>query len=116
MNYRVVFTPRARADTVNAFRWIAEQSPEAAARWYGGLEKAVAKLDRFPERCPVVEEESELLGITLRLLTYGRRRGRFRILFSIDGETVYLHYVRHTAQGGRVLRQFDDGEPQPLRE
>ena len=59
MNLRVVFTPRARADTVNAFRWIAEKSPEAAARWYDGLEKAVAELGRFPERCPVAEEESE---------------------------------------------------------
>jgi plasmid stabilization system protein ParE len=99
VTYRVVFTPRARADAINAFRWIAEKSPEAAARWYAGLEKAVARLDKFPERCPVVEEESEQLGITLRLLLYGRRRGKFRILFSIEEDTVYLLYVRHSAQG-----------------
>ena len=99
MTYRVVFTPRARADAIKAFRWIAEQSPAAAARWYAGLEQAVAKLDQFPERCPVFEEGSEQVGFTLRLLVYGRRRGKFRILFSIAGETITLHSVRHSAQG-----------------
>ena len=99
MTYRVVFTPRARADAIEAFRWIAEQSPEAAVRWYNGLERAVAKLDRFPERCPVLEEESEQLGLSLRLLVYGRRRRTFRILFSIEEKTIYLYYVRHSAQG-----------------
>ena len=99
MTYRVVFTPRARADALNAFRWIADYSPEAAARWYAGLEQAIAKLNKFPQRCPVAEDESEQLGITLRLLLYGRRRGKFRILFSIEGETIYLHYIRHSAQG-----------------
>lgn len=99
MSYRVVFTPRARADALNAFRWITEHSPEAAARWYVGLEQAIAKLNKFPERCPVAEDESEQLGITLRLLLYGRRRGQFRILFSIEGEAIYLHYIRHSAQG-----------------
>jgi hypothetical protein len=32
-------------------------------------------------------------------MVYGRRRGVFRILFSIEAETVTLHYVRHSAQG-----------------
>ncbi len=32
-------------------------------------------------------------------MVYGRRRGVFRILFSIEGDTVTLHYVRHSAQG-----------------
>ena len=53
----------------------------------------------MPERCPVAEDESDQLGITLRQLLYGRRRGVYRILFSIEGETVTLHYVRHSAQG-----------------
>jgi plasmid stabilization system protein ParE len=98
VSYRVVFTPRARADALEAFRWIAEHSPTAAARWYAGLEKAITKLGELPERHPVAEEESERFGITLRQMLYGRRRGVYRILFSIEGEKVYLHYVRHTAR------------------
>ncbi len=99
MNYSVVVTARARADAVEAFRWIAEQSPGAAARWYLGFEKAVAKLSKMPERHPIAEDESEQLGITLRQMLYGRRRGVYRLLFSVEGRTITLHYVRHSAQG-----------------
>jgi plasmid stabilization system protein ParE len=99
VSYQVVVTARARADAIETFRWIAEESPEAAARWYEALEKAIATLANMPERCPVAEDESEQLGITLRQLLYGRRRGVYRILFSIERETVTLHYVRHSARG-----------------
>jgi plasmid stabilization system protein ParE len=99
VSYRVVVTARARADTVEALRWLAERSPDAAARWYAGLEKAIAKLSTMPERHPIAEDESEQLGITLRQMLYGRRRGVYRLFFSIEGETVTLHYVRHSAQG-----------------
>ena len=34
--YRVIIQPRARAEVIEGFRWIAERSPGAAARWYGG--------------------------------------------------------------------------------
>ena len=99
MSYRVVVTARARADAVEALRWLAERSPDNAARWYADLEKAIAKLSTMPERHPIAEDESEQLGITLRQMLYGRRRGVYRLFFSIEGETVTLHYVRHSAQG-----------------
>jgi plasmid stabilization system protein ParE len=98
VTYRIIFTPRARADAMNAFRWIEERSPTAAARWYAGLRRAVAKLAKMPERHPIAEE-SEQLGLNLRQMLYGRRRGVYRILFSIEGDTVYLHFIRHSAQG-----------------
>jgi hypothetical protein len=78
---------------------MAERSPDAAARWYTGLEKAIAKLNRFPERHPVAEEDSQRVGRILREMLYGRRRGVYRILFSIEGETVTLHSIRHSARG-----------------
>ena len=99
MTYRVVFTARGRADAIGQFRYLADRSPAAAARWYTGLEKAIAKLSRMPERHPIAEDETERLGITLRQMLYGRRPGVFRVLFSIEGDTVTLHYVRHSAQG-----------------
>ena len=98
MSYRVVITAKARADVVEAFRWMAEQSPVAAARWYAGLEKAIAKLTEMPLRCPIAQDETDQLSVTLRQMLYGRR-GVYRILFSIDGDTVTVHYVRHSARG-----------------
>ena len=99
MKYRVVVTARASADAVEAFRWFAEHSPIAAARWYAGLEKAIAKLGQNPERHPIAEDESDQVGFTMRQMLYGRRRGVYLLLFSIDGDTVILHYVRHSSRG-----------------
>ncbi len=99
MKYRVVITARARADALEAFRWMVERSPDVAARWYVGLEKAIASLAETPMRHPVAEEESEQLGIPLRQMLHGRRRGVYRILFSIEDDVVTLHFVRHSAQG-----------------
>ena len=99
MKYQIVFTWRARADALDAFRWIAERSPTAATRWYAGLEKAIASLEKTPRRHPIAEDESEQLGIELHQMLYGRRRGIHRILFSIEGDTVTIHYVRHSARG-----------------
>jgi hypothetical protein len=76
---------------------LADESPDAAARWYVGLEKAFATLKKFPNRHPIAEEESEQLGITVRHMLFGRRRGVYRVLFSVEADT--LHYVRHGAQG-----------------
>ena len=99
MTYRVVFTSRARADLIEQFRYLVDRSPVAAANWYTGIEKAIAKLATFPERHPVAHDETEQLGITLHQMLYGRRPGVFRILFSIEGDTVTLHYIRHSARG-----------------
>ncbi len=70
MIYRIVVTATARADVIEAFTWIAERSPDAAARWYDGLQKAITKLKKMPERHPIAQEESQQLGITLRQMLY----------------------------------------------
>jgi len=98
VTYRVVFTARARADVIKQFHYLVDRSPAAAARWYTGIEKAIAKLGTQPERHPIADETDQL-GITLRQMLYGRRPGVFRILFSIEGDTVTMHYVRHSARG-----------------
>jgi plasmid stabilization system protein ParE len=98
VSYRVVFTASARADIIEQFRYLVDRSPAAAARWYTGIEKAISKLDKLPERHPIAHDETEQLGVTLRQMLYGRRRGVFRILFSIEGDTVILHHVRHCAR------------------
>jgi hypothetical protein len=51
------------------------------------------------ERHPIAQDETEQLGVPLHQMLYGRRPGVFRILFSIEGDTVTLHYVRHSARG-----------------
>ena len=98
MSYRVIITPTADAEVLDAFRWYAERSATAAERWYAGLSRAIASLAAKPGRFPVSEEDSEVLGCEARILLYGRRRGVFRILYHIEGDTVWVIRVRHSAQ------------------
>jgi plasmid stabilization system protein ParE len=98
VSYQIVITRRAKADAAEAFRWLADRSPSAAARWYAGLFRAISKLAEMPERHPIAPDESDQLGITIRQMLYGRRRGVYRVLFSIEGDTIVLHYIRHAAR------------------
>jgi hypothetical protein len=43
-------------------------------------------------------DEAADLGLDLRELLYGRRRDVYRVLFTIDGQTVNVLRVRHAAQ------------------
>jgi plasmid stabilization system protein ParE len=58
---------------------------------------AIRSLTTNPERCPLASEVSEL-GLELRELLYGKRPGVYRILFTIDGQTVNIVRVRHAAR------------------
>jgi plasmid stabilization system protein ParE len=91
--------PWAWTDLLAGFRWLADQSPTAAARWHAGLEKAIAKLSQDPERHPLAEEETERLENTIRQVLYGRNRGDYRTLSTIHDQTVSILHIRHSAQG-----------------
>lgn len=52
MRYTVVFRAEARDEALDATDYIAQKgSPEAALRWYEGLEVAVRSLESMPARC-----------------------------------------------------------------
>jgi hypothetical protein len=57
----------------------------------------VENLETNPERYPLVHEAADL-GVELRQLLYGRRPHFYRVLFTIDGQTVNVLRVRHAAQ------------------
>jgi plasmid stabilization system protein ParE len=99
VSYRVIVTPTADAEAMEAFRWYAERNPDAAKRWHAGLSRALGGLADKPHRFPVSEEDSAALGREVRLLLYGRRRGVFRILYTISGDAVQVLRIRHSARG-----------------
>lgn len=97
MPYTVRFTHRALADVDAAAAYRARRSATAAVRWQVELLAQVAILEQSPNRCPLADEADDL-GLELRELLYGRRRSIHRILFTIEGESVIIHRVRHAAQ------------------
>jgi len=95
--HAITIFPRAMADIRAAVAWRSQGSVSAGARWHAGLLATIRTLANNPERCPLADEATDL-GLELRELLYGRRRNVYRILFTIDGQTVNVLRVRHSAQ------------------
>lgn len=76
--------------------WISKRSIEGARRWRQKLRDAMISLENNPHRCPLAPE-SEFYP-NLRQLIFGKRKGRFRILFRIDDRMVTMLRVRRATQ------------------
>lgn len=92
MSFRVEITEPAEADAREVTQWLALYSPEKAAFWYFDFLESVDSLQTFPARCPIAPESSK--AIELRHLIFGK----YRIIFLIDDESVYILHVRHQRQ------------------
>ena len=98
MAFSVQVSARAQADIDAALTWAAAQAPLTAQRWYNRLLAAVQTLQSMPARCPLAAEAADL-GIELRELSFGKRRGTFRILFKVDASVVHVLHVRRATRG-----------------
>ncbi|QDU19260.1 type II toxin-antitoxin system RelE/ParE family toxin [Urbifossiella limnaea] len=98
MTHTVVVHPPAESAVLRNANWLRRNySSRSADRWNDGIVAALAGLATNPDRCPEADEASDL-GLALRQLLHGRRPHVFRILFTIDGNTVNIHHIRHAAQ------------------
>lgn len=98
MTYRVIIEPTAERGIREAVRWITDhQSPAAAAKWYNALEKKVQTLKTHPGRCPLAAE-NDRFPEEIRDLLHGKRRQKYRVVFTIRKDAVHILYVRHGAQ------------------
>jgi plasmid stabilization system protein ParE len=96
--YHVQLLRRAYADLDGLFAFISRSVNAASAtKWRNGLMAKVDTLAQNPERYPLADDAADL-GLELREMLYGRHRHIYRILFTIDGQTVNIHRVRHAAQ------------------
>ena len=95
----VVFRRRAQADVANNTTWLeATQGLLAADRWRVGLLTAVVgALETDPHRYPQADDAADV-GVDLRELLHGSGRRVYRVLFTIDGNTVNILRVRHATQ------------------
>ncbi len=93
MKYRLRITPSARRELDEALDWIARRSPGSARPWQVGALRVIRSLTDFPRRCSLAPE-NDAHKVEVRQLLYGD----YRILFTIDGETVRILRVRHGAR------------------
>lgn len=97
MAFQVDVTDGAKAQIRQAYFWHKQNLPTLADSWLDGLLKALDTLKQFPNRCPLAPEHDEFEEEVHQLL-YGKRNNAYRILFTVQGETVYILHVRHHAQ------------------
>lgn len=91
-------TDKAYADVDTTLLWFQQQSASVAGQhWVNLLWKALETLEIHPDRCPAAME-AEDLGVQIYELSFGKRRGQYRILFKISGKTVHILRVWHSAR------------------
>ena len=95
MAFRVKTSARAKRDLRNILGWLLSQGAgEAGLRWFQGLRDAIASLAHSPERCALAPEK-DVFPFDVRQMLYGSRRYRYRVLFTIEGDTVTVLHIRH---------------------
>ena len=93
--YNIEIADMPEADIRDATRWLGNQaSPAVAAKWLAQLHKTINTLKRQPLRCPLADENDKFPE-EIRVLIHGKRRSKYRIIFSIRENTVVVLYVRH---------------------
>ncbi len=98
MTYRVKVLARARNDLDGIVAFVAERSPEGAARLLARLEDATARLEVDPFVAPIASE-SEEVGEEVRNIIFRTKVGRtYRALFVVVGDEVRVLWVRGSGQ------------------
>jgi plasmid stabilization system protein ParE len=108
--YDVVFTPTAVSDLQVAYAWAAKNAPTTASAWVQRLKIAIASLSNHPKRCPLASENHKVT-LEIRQLTFGRRKGAFRIVFAIHEQEVRILRIlraQRRSLSRRELEQADD--------
>ena len=95
MAFRVEPTAQTQQDLDDILEWLLEQGAgEAGLRWFFKLEEAIASLSELPHRCPLAPEDKEF-PFEVRQLVHGRKPHQYRVLFTIDGDTVVILHIRY---------------------
>jgi hypothetical protein len=71
-----------------------EHAGEAGLRWFLKLDEAIASLAKMPKRCKLAPENTAF-PFEVRELLYGQKPHIYRILFTIEGNVVYVLHLRH---------------------
>ena len=95
MAFRVESTPQAELDAEIILDWlVSQQAGEAGRRWFLRLKQAIASLAELPRRCKLAPEDATV-PFEMRQLLYGHPPHIYRVLFTIEGDVVYVLRIRH---------------------
>jgi len=106
MKYRVITQPPAGQDIRSSLIWGRDHwGVEQARKWAQGIRKAIASLSTFPERYPLAPQlEQQELGSEVRQMVFQR----YRILFTIKGDSVHVLHVRGSFTGEAAEQEEEE--------
>ncbi len=112
MTYRVILQPGAEREIRDQARWIVgrSKSPAAALRWVRSIRARIDTLRSAPLRCPV-DPDSDAYGEEVRVLLFGGRDRKFRILFLVRDDVVRVISVRHAARRSLAEEEAEGADP-----
>jgi plasmid stabilization system protein ParE len=99
VTYRVRFTDDARTDLLELHEFLAAESPEAADRALGTIERGLGLLEEFPWSCRRATGPALGSGRFRELVLRFGRRGYVALFEIEDEETVTVLAVRHQREG-----------------
>ena len=103
MTFRVEITAAAEKDADLILEWLLSQrAGETGLRWYEALREAIGSLAEFPERCSLAPESASF-PFEVRHLLYGRAPHVYRILFTIEDNTVHPPYPPWPATASQAV-------------
>jgi plasmid stabilization system protein ParE len=95
MAFRVKQTAQADYDLDLILEWLlAQEAGDAGQRWFRKLKEAINSLAEMPERCMLAPENADS-SFEVRQLLYGHKRHQYRVLFTIEADTVVVLHIRH---------------------
>ena len=95
MTFRVKLTSTAELDLDAILTWLlAKEAGETGLRWFRKMKDAIDSLSELPQRSPVAPENANF-PFEVRQLLYGRKPHQYRVLFTIDRDTVVVLHIRH---------------------
>lgn len=105
--HKVIIHTDAIGDLRRYYRRVYADSPDQSTQWYRRLLVTAKSLERLPDRCPVSRESARVF-FEVRELLFGRKPYVFRILFTIDGETVRILRIVRAQKRSPSWRSIED--------
>lgn len=98
MKLRVSLLRQAERDVDGILAWIGERSRSGAATWHRRWWQVLDSLSETADGCGLTPEDEDHT-IDIRQIIFKTRRGnKYRALFTIQGDTVYIMHVRGPGQ------------------
>ena len=106
MTYQVKLTAYAKGEIESAYLWHKRYDSSYADSWFRGLMNTIATLQEKPLRCSLARENDDFTE-EIRQVIYGKGSNRYRIIFMVEGNLVYILSVRHGSKSSLDFNPLD---------